>query len=70
MSNTGSTIRQINRLLFWQALDAYKAALASGNSTAIIGTSLTIHQAKGYDGVPKSWSKYVSQAFRKCGSPA
>jgi hypothetical protein len=42
---TGMTLKQMARKEFFKALDAYKAALKSKDSRAIVITSVRIHRA-------------------------
>ena len=60
---TGMTNKQFAQARFWRALDNYKAALESGDSHAIVLTSLAIHAAKG--GVSKRWWPLVNRAYRE-----
>ena len=60
---TGMTNKQFALARFWRALEAYKVALQSGDSHAIVATSLAIHAAKG--GVPKRLWPLVGRAFRE-----
>lgn len=64
---TGATLKQMARAQFWDALTAYKTALASKDSAAIVATSLRIHAARGADGVPKHWGKYVRDTYNNAG---
>jgi hypothetical protein len=63
MSATGVTIKQFHNAQFWQALEAYKLALESGNTRAIVLTSLAIHQAKG--NVSKRLWPLVNKTYRE-----
>jgi len=60
---TGITLKQLARQEFFAALEAYKNALASGNSAEILVTSIQVHSAKG--GVPKKLWPLVGQTFRE-----
>lgn len=61
----GMTLKQMARAQFWKRLDEYREALRTGSNLA--GASLNIHAALGRDGVPKSWRRYVTSAFRQGG---
>lgn len=54
------TLKQFARVDFFNAIDAYRVALATKQN--IVAASLRVHQAK--SGVPKSWHGAVTKAFR------
>lgn len=56
----GMTLKQAAKARFWDALEAYKEALRT--KTGIVPASVRIHAALGQ--VPKSYRKYVTQAWR------
>lgn len=60
---TGMTMKQHHVAQFWKTLEAYKLALESGDTRAIIVTSLAIHQAKG--NVPKRLWPLVNKTYRE-----
>jgi len=57
---TGKTVKQMYRDEFWQALTAYRDALATGRDLVV--ASIRIHAAKG--NVPKSYWPLVGRTFR------
>jgi len=59
----GMTIKQAALEEFHEASVAYKQALESGDSRAIIGASLRIHCAKG--NVPKVYRPQVGRIYRE-----
>jgi hypothetical protein len=58
----GLTLKQVNIQAFFKALEAYKEALRERNGVA--AASLRVHSALGADGVPKSYKRFVRQAFK------
>ena len=56
------TLKQFARAEFWRALKAYAEALRTGEN--LVWASVRIHAALGPDGVPKSYRRYVTHAFR------
>lgn len=62
-TQTGMTLKQFAMAKFWKTLETYKLALESGDTRAIVLTSLAIHQAKG--GVPKRLWPLVNKTYRE-----
>ena len=58
----GMTVKDMARLEFFGALDAYRDALRSGEGIA--AASLAVHRAAG--GVPRSYRSMISEAYRSC----
>lgn len=54
------TLKQIARAQFLAALDAYKTAVASGDSKAFVAASVRLHASR--VGVPKSWRRMIPRA--------
>ncbi len=63
MMQTGMTNKQFAMARFWRSLAAYKTALESGDTRAIVLTSLAIHAAKG--DVPKRLWPLVNKTYRE-----
>ncbi len=61
----GMTLKQAARREFYDALEAYKLALQSKDSEAIVRTSIRVHAAKA--GVPKRAWRLVSATFKSGG---
>lgn len=63
----GMTLKQWGKSTFLKRLEEYKTALAIRpiDSRAIVSTSLLIHQALGLAGVPKSYKRYVTRAYKE-----
>lgn len=60
---TGMTLRQFAVTHFYKTLAQYKAALESGDTRAIVLTSLKIHAAK--SNVPKRLWPLVNRTYRE-----
>jgi len=58
----GVTIKQANKEHFWKCLEVYKKAFKTGEN--FVAASLNIHAARGAEGVPESWGKYVRAVWK------
>lgn len=61
------TLKQKNRERFHNALEEYKTALRT--KTDIVGASVKIQAALGFEGVPKRWKTLVNRAFKDAQTP-